>query len=52
VTNQKLSPVEEAVLIEHSVGYYKQGFLLAIQNLNNIANELSRNRGVTQVGVN
>src|SRR6266511_2467465 len=53
ITSQKLSPVEEAVLIEHSVKCWKQGFPLTIRNLNDFANKLLRNRGANQeVGVN
>jgi hypothetical protein len=53
VTNQKLSPVEEAVLVEHSFECYKQGFPLTIDNLNDFANELLKNRGSNErVGVN
>jgi acyl-CoA thioesterase len=44
ITSQKLSPVEEAVLIEYSVECWKQGFPLSIQNLNDFANELLTNR--------
>ena len=44
ITSQKLLSVEEAVLIKHSVKYWKQDFLLSIQNLNNFANELLTNR--------
>jgi hypothetical protein len=53
ITNQKFSPVEEAVLIEYSVEYYNQDFLLRISNLRNFANELLKNRGLDKkVGVN
>jgi hypothetical protein len=53
VSNQKLSPVEEAILVEYSVKCYNQGFLLRICNLNDFANKLLRNRDSTErVGVN
>ena len=52
-TNQKLTTVEEAVLVKYSLEIWESGFPLTIQNLNNFANEILRNRDANEnVGVN
>jgi hypothetical protein len=47
VANQKLSPIEESVLVVYIKKIYKAGFPLAIQYLNEFANKFLRMRNST-----
>jgi hypothetical protein len=46
---QKLSPIEESVLVEHCVRGYNSGFPLTIRHLNDCANEFLRMKGVNDI---
>ncbi len=43
---QKLSPIEESVLVEHIMRGYHLGYPLTIPHLNDCANELLRIKGI------
>ena len=45
ITSQKLTPIEESVLVRHSLRAYESGFPLSIKHLDDCANEILRNRG-------
>ncbi len=48
---QKLSLIEESVLVEHIMRGYYSGYLLTIPHLNDCANELLRMKGVNDTVV-
>ena len=53
ITEQKLTTVEETLLVKHSQEMWEIGFPLTVANLNSFANEILRNRDANEsVGVN
>jgi hypothetical protein len=48
ITNQKLTPIEESVLMRYCLRAYESGFPLFIEYLNNCANEILRNRSFNE----